>query len=119
MPLYTNPDFQRLPGGPAAIFAERAQDSFFALPEWYDLMARHGVAPATEIRLYTDERPGSAIGVLLQVAGPGPDRHLASLVNAYGVEHGIAADPDSDLESGLTRIVSEIVAERPRWDCLT
>ena len=119
MPLYTNPDFQRLPSGPAALFARRAQDSFFALPAWYDLMARHGVAPGTEIRLYTDERPGSAIAVLLQAAGPGPERRLASLVNAYGVEHGIACDPDADLESGLARIVSEIVAERPRWDCLT
>jgi hypothetical protein len=119
MPLYTNPDFQRLPSGPAALFARRAQDSFFALPAWYDLMMRHGVVPGTEIRLYTDERPGSAIGVLLQVAGPGPERRLASLVNTYGVEHGIACDPDADLENGLARIVAEIVAERPRWDSLT
>jgi hypothetical protein len=119
MPLYTNPDFQRLPSGPAALFARRAQDSFFAQPAWYDLMTRHGVAPGTEIRLYIDERPGSGIAFLLQVAGPGPERRLASLVNAYGVEHGIACDPDADLESGLARIVSEIVAERPRWDCLT
>jgi hypothetical protein len=119
MPLYTNPDFRRLPTGPAALFARRAQDSFFALPAWYDLMARHGVAPGTEIRLYTDEHPGLGIGLLLQTAGEGPERRLTSLVNAYGVEHGIACDPDAALESGLARIVSEIVAERPRWDCLT
>jgi hypothetical protein len=119
MPLYTNPDFQRLPNRLAALFARRAQDSFFALPAWYDLMARHGVAPGTEIRLYTDERPGSAIGVLLQVAVPGPEHRLASLVNFYGVEHGVACDPDADVESGLAGIVAEIVAERPRWDCLT
>jgi hypothetical protein len=118
MPLYTNPDFRRLPSDPAAIFVKRAQDSFFAQPAWYDLMARHGVAPGTEIRLYTHERPGSAIGFLLQVAGAGPERRLASLVNAYGVEHGILSEPAADLDAGLAGIIAEILAERPRWDCL-
>src|SRR5436190_17546856 len=119
MPLYTNPDFRRLPSGPAALFAQQARDSFFALPAWYDLMTRHGVAPGTEIRLYTDERPGSAVAVLLQVADTAAERGLASLVNAYGIEHGIVSGPDADVESGLARIVDDILAERPRWDCLT
>jgi hypothetical protein len=56
MPLYRNPDFRRLPSGLARAFDKSCPDSFFALPAWYDLMARHGVPQATEIRVYSDER---------------------------------------------------------------
>jgi GNAT acetyltransferase-like protein len=118
MPLYTNPDFQRLPSGPATLFATRAQDSFFALPAWYDLMTRHGVAPGTEVRLYTNERPDSPVALFLQVSELGAERCLTSLVNAYGVEHGILADSVADLDSALAEIVAEILSERPRWDRL-
>ena len=40
MPLYRNPDFQRLPSGLACLFDKAADDSFFALPAWFDLMTR-------------------------------------------------------------------------------
>ena len=43
MPVYQNPDFRRLPAGLACLFDTAVEDSFFALPAWYDLMARHGV----------------------------------------------------------------------------
>jgi hypothetical protein len=43
MPLYLNPDFLRLPSGLARLFNNAAEDSFFTLPVWYDLMRRHGV----------------------------------------------------------------------------
>ncbi|MGA7862924.1 MAG: hypothetical protein WCA23_02810, partial [Stellaceae bacterium] len=82
MPLYRNPDFGRLPGALACAFDKSHHPSFFALPAWYDLIARHGVAPATEIRVYTDERPASATALLTQTTIGDDGRNLASLTNA-------------------------------------
>lgn len=118
MPLYLNPDFAGLPSGAAAIFGSGCADSFFALPEWYDLMARCGVPCGTETRLYTDERAGSQTALVLQVASTGAGRRLAGLANAYSVEHGVVCGPGADLEQGLAAILGEILSERPRWDCL-
>jgi len=81
MPLYRNPDFQRMPGGLACAFDEASESShsFFALPAWYDLMARYGVPGTAEIRVYTDERPGSAAALLAQTTTGDDGRNLASL----------------------------------------
>ena len=114
MPVYRNPDFLRLPNGLARFFDTVAEDSFFALPAWYDLMARYGVPAASEIRIYTDERPGSAMALLLRTEG----RCLTSLANAYSVEHGIISGPETDLDAGFEAIVSEILSEGPCWERL-
>ena len=119
MTLYRNPDFRRPPSGLAAIFNSGPHDSFFALAAWYDLMARCGVPPATEIRAYTDERPGSAAAILVQAAPPETRRTLASLTNAHSLEHGMLCAPSADVAAGLAAIVAEIIAERPQWDCLS
>lgn len=118
MPLYNNPDFRRLPPGLAAIFDRSGRQSFFALPEWYDVLTRFGMQAGTEIRVYTDERPGSAVAVLFRVDDEGGRRCLTSLANFYSVEHGLVAAPGADLKAGLGAILAEIQAERPRWDCL-
>jgi hypothetical protein len=96
-----------------------ARDSFLALPAWYDLMARHGVPAGSEILVYTDERPGSATALFFQTGVPKPGLRLASLVNAYSVEHEILCRPGADLDSGLVAILSEVLAQRPRWDRLS
>jgi hypothetical protein len=118
MPLYRNPDFLRLPRGLARLFEDAAADNFFALPVWYDLMARRGVPAGSEIRVYTDERPGSAVALLLRCAAPEAARRLTSLANAYSVEHGIICHPRTDLGAGFAAILSEILSERPRWEYL-
>jgi hypothetical protein len=115
MPLYTNPDFNRLPTGLAEAF-ESGSDSFFDLPAWYDLMARCGVPPRTETRAYTDQRAASPIAVLLQALEDRNGRRLASLTNAHSLEYGILYRSAAGLETALGEIVSEIVCERPRWD---
>ena len=119
MPLYRNPDFQRLPSGLARLFDTAADGSFFALPAWFDLMMRCGSPPGTEIHLYTDEQPSPAIALLFQTAACGPGRRLVSLANAYSVEHDILYRSGADLDAGLDAIFAEILAERPRWDCLS
>ena len=118
MPLYRNPDFLQLPSGLACLFKTAAEDSFFTLPAWYDLMARHGVPAGSEIRVYTDERPGSAMALLLRSKGREAGRCLTSLANAYSVEHAIISGPETDLDAGFAAILSEILSERPRWDDL-
>ena len=118
MPVYKNPDFRRPPPGLAAVFAAVDQQSFFSLPQWYDLLTRHGIPLGTEIRVYTDERPGSVIAVPLKLSKIGRLNCLSSLANFYSVEHELIAAPDADLERGLTAILSEIKAERPRWSCI-
>jgi hypothetical protein len=123
MPLYINPDFRRLPSGLADTFATDAE-SFFQLPTWYGLMARCGVPPRAEIRVYTDETPATATAVLLRTASPESGRGLASLTNAHSLEHGIIHGPaadrsGADLEAALAGILSEILAEKPNWDVIS
>jgi hypothetical protein len=118
MALYLNPNFLRLPSGLARLFGNAAGDSFFTLPVWYDLMARHGVPAESEIRVYTDERPESAMALLLRSTAPEAGRRLTSLANAYSVEHGIVYGPGTDLAAGFRAILSEILSDRPRWDGL-
>jgi hypothetical protein len=119
MPLYRNPDFRRLPSGLACAFDRSLPDSFFALPAWYDLMARYGVPRATEIRVYTAEQPDSAAALLAQTMMGDDERNLASLTNAHSLEYAILHAPDADLETSLAAILSEILAERPQWNCLS
>lgn len=118
MPLYINPDFRRLPSGIAAAFSGDPE-SFFRLPAWYDLVARHGVSPGAQTRVYTDERACSATAVVLQTSGPGHARRLESLTNAHSLEHGLLYRTRVDLQNALPAILSEILGERPHWDCLT
>jgi Acetyltransferase (GNAT) domain len=118
MPVYRNPDFRRLPSGVTGLFEAAARDSFFALPAWYDLMARYGVPPATETRLYSDERPGSELALVLQVLDGDGRRRLASLTNAYSVEYSILAAPGADLTAGIGTILGTVLDEFPRWDAI-
>lgn len=117
MPVYRNPDFRRLAGSHAEAFADSSRESFFAQPAWYDLMARYGV-PASEIRVYSDAQPASAMLPLVRTTIPAGRRTLASLTNAHSLEHGILHTQNTDLEAGLAAILAEILTERPRWDCL-
>jgi hypothetical protein len=119
MPLYRNPDFRRLPSGLACAFNKSPLDSFFAIPAWYDLMARHGVPQGTEIRVYTDETPASATALLAQTTTQDHGQNLASLTNPHSLEHGILGAPGANLETALAAILSEILAERPPWDCIS
>jgi hypothetical protein len=82
-------------------------------------MARCGVLPGTEIRVYTDERPAAATAVLLQTAGAENRRRLASLTNAHSLEHGIIPGAGADLATALAGILSEILTERPHWDSIS
>jgi hypothetical protein len=89
------------------------------MPRWYDLMARLGVPEGTETLAYTDERPGPTTALLMQAATSNGRRVLGSLTNAHSLEHGILHAPSAPLEEALAKIASELLAERPHWDCIT
>jgi len=118
MPVYLNPDFLHLPSGLARLFDKAADDSFFTMPGWYDLMARHGVPAKSEIQVYTDERPESAMALLLRSTAAEGARRLTSLANPYSVEHAIVYQPGADLDAGFSAILADILSDRPRWECL-
>lgn len=126
MPVYRNPDFRRLPSGLSTIFEAASRDSFFALPGWYDLMARHGVAADAEIMICSDERPSSAAALVLQARRRDPLRRLASLTNAYSVEHGLLCGPaanavaalGANAATALGAIIGELLGEFPRSDAV-
>lgn len=118
MPLYKNPDFLRPPIGLARIFADDRQQSFFSLPQWYDLMARFGVAAGTEIRVYTDDHSQPSAALLLQAAGGEQPLSLLSLANFYSVEHGPLITVPAAPGRALGAIAAEILGDRPRWDCI-
>ena len=97
MPVYNNPDFRSPPPGLAAIFAAAGEQSFFSLPEWYDLLGRCLTSAGSEIRVYTDERPESMLMVPLQIM-KGNVNSFSSLANFYSVEHGVIAAADCNLD---------------------
>jgi hypothetical protein len=116
MPAYRDPNFRQLPAPLGDLFDAAARRSFFALPAWYELMARHGVAANTVTRIFSDERPGSAAALVVRECEDEGGRRLVSLANAYSVEHGIMYAPGSDLKRALAAVLAEILDEDPRWD---
>src|SRR4051794_26848970 len=108
MPVYKNPDFARPPSGLSAIFANADQQSFFSIPQWYELLARFGVSAGAEVRVYTDERPGSMIAVPMLISDPIERYCLTGFANFYSVEHDLIAAADADLDRGIAAIISEI-----------
>jgi|SRR5438874_1085029 hypothetical protein len=77
------------------------------------------VPQATEIRVYTAERPASATALLAQTTIGDNGRNLTSLTDAHSLEHGILHAPGADIGTGLAAILAEMLAERPQWDCLS
>src|SRR5437016_2531679 len=111
MPAYNDPDFRRPPPGLAAVFAAAGRQSFFSLPEWYELLARCVASGGAEIRVYTEESPGSMTAVPLQVLKENGRERFTSLANFYSVEHRVISEPNANLERGLGGILAEINAE--------
>src|SRR5436309_16089021 len=108
MPVYNNPDFRSPPPGLAAIFAAAGKQSFFSLPEWYDLLGRCATLAGSEIRVYTDERRGSMVALPLQISGEDGGDCLASLANFYSGEHGLVHGGPGALNGCVECILSEI-----------
>jgi hypothetical protein len=116
MALLIDPEFSRLPPDLAGLFAAAGAESFFNHPAWYAVFARHALDPGAEVRLYADAASRAAL--LLQVP-PSGLRQQTSLANYYSCAHAPLLRPGADAAAGLAEIVATILAERPRWDCMS
>jgi hypothetical protein len=110
-----DPDFSALPAPLTRLFAAAGEQSLFAQPFWYHVLARHGIDKGARPRLYTDDdrRPRAA---LVCYVAPG-SRRLRGLSTYYSCEHGPLLDPQGSAPLDcLRRLADEIAGERPRWD---
>ncbi len=119
MAVYENLDFRHLPAGLAPLFAEAGERSFFSLPGWYEILARHGTKAGVQSRLYVDAGGSAALACQGSVDGQDKDgRRLRSLSSYYSCEHAVlhgAAEPDG---KAIAELVAQIAAERPAWDAV-
>lgn len=117
MALLINPEFSSLPPDLSALFAAAGEESFFNHPAWYAAFARHALDAGAEARIYTDAT--ARAGLLLQASRSTGLRRQTSLANYYSCAHAPLLRPGVDATALLAEIVAAIIAERPRWDCLS
>jgi GNAT acetyltransferase-like protein len=117
MHLVDNPDFLHLPAAQQALFTRAAERSFFALPLWYHVLARHGTDKALTPRLYLDNRDSPAVALVC--ARHDGARRLTSLATYYSTEHGpIYGSGEPRLAAALEDIAAGLIREQPGWHAL-
>jgi hypothetical protein len=90
MIVIDRPDFANLPDDYRNVLETGAEQSFFSLPAWYDIVARHGLEPQWKPLIYAEG--GAALVVYAAAEDTG--RELRSCCNMYTVEHSIPASRD-------------------------
>lgn len=110
------PDFRALSPAFAKLLAQAAERSFYAQPEWFELMARYARDPGASVRLYADSNDPQAI-LICQSDASG--RRLQGLSNFYTMEYGpiLAAECSGALES-VNTLARAIAVARPAWNTL-
>lgn len=116
MDIFAAPDFRRLPEPAAALFAAASRTSFFSQAEWYDLLARHGLEPGAETRLYMTQSASAKAGLVASFTRSGGHRELRGLCNFYSCEYGVLMDGESgsalplvaDLAAAIVRAESKL-----------
>lgn len=122
MLVYENPDFLNLPRGPAELLEGIGKDSFFSLTSWYDLMAKHGIAPGRQVRLYVDRDEFCRGALVSETSAPAEratERELRSLTNAYSCEHPILIAPGNDADGVCDILAAGLMGDRPAWERVT
>jgi hypothetical protein len=112
-----DPDFTGLTEPAASLFRASAEHGFFNHPRWYDALSRSVVAPGSQVRLYIAGAAAARVGLVAYTEGA--TRRLQTLTNYYSCEHALLADtPQRDPSAGITELVRQIAAERPRWQAI-
>jgi hypothetical protein len=112
MHLVEDPDFLHLPAALQALFTRAAERSFFALPLWYHVLARHGTDKATAPRLYLDKKDSPTVAFVC--ARHGRAHRLTSFSNYYSTEHGpIYGSGEPRLAPAIDDIAAGLLRDRP------
>ncbi len=113
MKVLDQPNFSDLPTALNALFAAGAEESFFNLPEWYDIVARHGLEPGWSPRLYVSGGAG-LIGCVAQGEDGG---EIRGCCNMYTIDHAVLAASASNLaRTEVQQLFTEIARENPYTD---
>jgi hypothetical protein len=87
MKIYDSANFSNLPGELHDLFAAGANESFFNLPEWYDIVARHGLESGWAPRLYASNE-AVFIGSVAKAENGG---EIRGCCNMYTIDHCVLA----------------------------
>jgi GNAT acetyltransferase-like protein len=112
MNIVDSPDFGHLPEQALQLFAGAAESSFFNLPEWYGILAGHGLDPGWRVRLYL--RDGA--GLIASVHGDAP-RDIRSCCTPYTTEHAIL-HRDTDWREPVQALAAELPGAGPTADAI-
>jgi hypothetical protein len=92
-------------------------ESFFALPQWYEIVAQHGLETGWRARLYADDDLRAAL--VCAVPASGGAREIRGCCNAYSCEYGfLTAGPAADSGPAIRRLTAEIARENPRTEAI-
>ncbi|MEM7224841.1 MAG: GNAT family N-acetyltransferase [Pseudomonadota bacterium] len=119
-------DLDELPDAYRSLFAQAGAINFFHSDAWFRPLIETTRNEGDELRLYGVDGEGPGVPPLLLVAraaparlGPIRQRVLSSFTNFYTMRGGpIIGAESSDVDRVVGRVVSEICAERPRWDVI-
>jgi hypothetical protein len=103
MKIHASPDFSNLPTELHSLFAAGAEESFFNLPEWYDIVARHGLEPGWTPRLYASS-DAALVGCAADNENGG---EIRGCCNMYTIDHSVLAASASDLRQLFAEIAHE------------
>lgn len=110
MKIYDNPEFDALAPEVRRLFAAGPSDSFFNLPEWYRLVAVHGLEPGWGIRVYAADEAA----LIARVRTVGRRSEIHSACNMYSIDHAILSADSGQVPNAAVRdLASDIARNSP------
>lgn len=108
MKIHDCASFSNVPQELDGLFAAGAEESFFNLPEWYDIVARHGLERGWTPRLYAS---GEAL-LIGSIAKAEQGGEIRGCCNMYTIDHSVLAVS----ASSVRQLFAEIAREKPLPD---
>ena len=117
MDIFDDPQFLDLSERARSIFARAGAESFFSLPEWYDLVAREGLAPPWRPQLYLSDNAG--LVACASAKAKGAPRELQGCSNIYAVEYSVvASESGAETKKNVRDLIAELARTKPCPDTI-